>query len=406
LKKTIISVFQIVFLRMATLSPSSIFLFMSLRSTRIAIAIFFFISGFGFTTWASRIPDIQHKLQLNNAQLGTVLFAMPIGLILTLPVTGILLQRYSSRLILFAGTIAFNAMLACLGFVTHAWQLAIVLFLFGSSRNLMNISVNAQSVGIQALYNRSIITTFHGIWSIAGSAGAGLGLLLVALKVLPDWHFLCVGLALIITAIFAHPGTLNEPPSPQASGKKFILPDKHMFKFGLISFASMACEGTMYDWSGIYFEKAVHAPHHLIIAGYVAYMIAMSTGRFGGDKLVPRLGVKKMLLYSGILILAGFSTAALLPTMITAGLGFIMVGFGVACIIPLVFSIAGKSKTMGNGPAIAAVSTVGYVGFLMVPPVVGYLAQAAGLRWTFACIALLGLLIITLILQSKSLAED
>lgn len=373
----------------------------SARTTRIAIAVFFFISGFGFTTWASRIPDIQHKLQLNNAQLGTVLFALPLGLILTLPVTGMLLQRFSSRDIMFVGTLTFNLMLSCIGFVTQAWQLAIVLFFFGCSRNLMNISVNAQSVGIQKLYNRSIITTFHGIWSVAGSAGAALGWLLVALRILPDWHFLCVGALLIITGWFAYPETLREPPSPQASGRKFILPDRYLLKYGLISFASMACEGTMYDWSGIYFQKAVHAPRNMVIAGYVMYMIAMSAGRFGGDKLVHRLGVKTMIRYSGLLIFAGLGLSALLPAAVTAGLGFMMTGLGVSCVVPLVFSMAGRSKTMGNGPAIAAVSTVGYIGFLIVPPVVGYLAEAAGLRWTFAFIALFGLLIMIMIMNVK-----
>ena len=112
------------------------------RAARIAITLFFFISGFGFSSWASRIPDIQHRLQLNEAELGSLLFALPLGLILTLPVTGILLQRFSSRYIMMAGALVFNLMLCLLGFVSNTWQLAVVLFCFGSSRNLMNISMN------------------------------------------------------------------------------------------------------------------------------------------------------------------------------------------------------------------------------------------------------------------------
>lgn len=371
------------------------------RSARIAIAIFFFISGFGFSSWASRIPDIQHRLQLNEAQLGSLLFALPIGLILTLPVTGMLLQHFSSRNIMMVGTLVFNLMLSLIGFVTHPWQLVVLLFIFGCSRNLMNISVNAQSVAIQKFYTRSIITTFHGIWSLAGFGGAALGALMVYLEILPSWHFLGVGVVLILTGFYAFPNCLHQPPAPQSNGKRFILPDRHLLKFGLISFAVMACEGTMYDWSGIYFEKAVHAPKGIVTAGYVAYMIAMSIGRFSGDKVVHKLGVVTMIKYSGLLVFSGLSLAAILPHPVSAGIGFMLTGVGVSCVVPLVFSMAGKSKSMSGGPAIAAVSTVGYLGFLMVPPVVGYLAHAAGLRWAFAIIALFGIAITAMILRVK-----
>src|SRR5579863_8711093 len=143
--------------------------------TRVMVGIFFFVSGFGFYTWASRIPTIQQELHLNEAQLGAVLFALPVGLMGTLPVTGVLLSRFDSRRIMLIGAVFFNLMLCAIGFVTEAWQLVIALVCFGSSRNLMNISVNAQSIGVQGLYDRSIIARFHGIWSLAGFAGAAVG---------------------------------------------------------------------------------------------------------------------------------------------------------------------------------------------------------------------------------------
>jgi len=374
---------------------------MTPRSARIATTIFFFVSGFGFSTWASRIPDIQRKLQLNEAQLGSVLFALPLGLNLTLPVTGMLLQRYSSRNIMMLGVTVFNLMLSLIGFADTTWQLVIILFCFGSSRNLMNISVNAQSVAVQALYNRSIITTFHGVWSIAGFGGAALGAIMVYYSVLPSWHFLVVGLALIALGIYAFPDSPRVPPSPQANGRRFILPDRYLLKYGFISFAVMACEGTMYDWSSIYFHKAVAAPRGTETWGYVVYMIAMSAGRFGGDKVVHKLGIPSMIRYSGILIFCGLLLSAIFPHPIAAGLGFMMTGLGVSCVVPLVFSMASRSTNMSSGPAIAAVSTVGYIGFLIVPPVVGYLAEAAGLRWAFAIIAMFGVLIVALISKVK-----
>jgi len=166
---------------------------------RIATAVFFFVSGFGFSSWASRIPTIQKNLHLNEAQLGAVLFAMPAGLMCTLPITGYLLRRFSSRYIMITGAVLFNIMLCLVGVVSATWQLALVLFFFGSSRNLFNISANAQSIGVQAMYDRSIIATFHGIWSIAGFTAAAVGSLMISLNIAPSWHLLIA--AIVLTSL-------------------------------------------------------------------------------------------------------------------------------------------------------------------------------------------------------------
>ncbi len=361
------------------------------------VTIFFFVSGFGFSTWASRIPTIQQQLHLNEAQLGVVLFALPIGLMVTLPLTGVLLSRRDSRQIMMIGAVFFNLMLCGIGFATQTWQLAIALVCFGSSRNLMNISANAQSIGVQALYDRSIIARFHAVWSLAGFGGAALGSLMVSLSLSPAWHFLIVGLALTGLCLYAYPGTLPQQPAPRERRPWFALPDKTLAKYGLISFASMACEGTMFDWSGIFFREAVHASGKVATLGFVVYMTAMTLGRLTGDRLANRFGIKTMLTYSGCLIGAGLLLATLLPFPLTAGLGFILTGFGVSCVIPMVFSMAGRSAGMSSGSAIASVSTVGYLGFLIVPPLVGSVAQLAGMRGAFGMMAGFGVLITVLV---------
>ena len=369
----------------------------SRRQARAATFVFFFISGFGFSTWASRIPTIQQQLHLNEAALGGVLFAMPIGLMLTLPLTGYLLQRFSSRHVMFTGAILFNGMLALLGFVTHTWQLVAVLFCFGCSRNLFNISLNAQSVSLQALYDRSIIASFHGIWSLAGFGGAALGSLMVSLGVSTGWHFLAAGSAMVMLILCFYPYSINDAPSPNQRKASFILPDRHLLKYGLISFTSMACEGTMYDWSAIYLKKAVHASKEMATAGFAIYMVAMTMGRLAGDRLANRLGIRAMLQYSGVLICVGLLVAVSFPYAAVACIGYVMVGFGVSCVVPMVFSMAGKSSTLSSGPAIAAVSTVGYFGFLIVPPVVGFVAESASLRWSFGLIACMGALMTVIV---------
>lgn len=364
---------------------------------RIAIAVFFFVSGFGFATWASRIPTIQQKLHLNEAQLGAVLFAMPAGLMLTLPLTGFLLRRFSSRYIMLAGALLFNTMMCLVGFVNQTWQLVVVLFCFGSSRNLFNISANAQSLGVQAMYSRSIIASLHGIWSTAGFAAAAIGTLVVSANIGTSWHFLVVSILLTSLCCYFFKDSVHQLPSPHERKGSFVWPDRTMLKFGLVTFASMACEGTMYDWAAIYLRKATGAADGMATAGYAIYMVSMTLGRFTGDRLANSIGIRNMLKYSGMLMFSGLLLAAALPYTYIAAFGFILVGFGVSCVVPMTFSMAGKVKNMSGGPAIAAVSTVGYFGFLIVPPVVGFIAEAFNLRWSFALMSLLGVLVLWMV---------
>ncbi|MBO9563644.1 MAG: MFS transporter [Niastella sp.] len=361
---------------------------------RIAIAVFFFVSGFGFATWASRIPTIQQKLHLSEAELGAVLFAMPAGLMATLPLTGFLLRRFSSRYIMMTGAVLYNIMLCLVGFITQTWQLVVLLFFFGSSRNLFNISANAQSIGVQALYNRSIIASLHGIWSIAGFAAGSLGTFMVSVNIGTSWHFLAVSIVLTSLCCYFFKDSVHQLPSPHERKGAFVLPNRTMLKFGLITFASMACEGTMTDWAAIYLRKATGAAAGMATAGYAIYMASMTLGRFTGDRLANRLGVKTLLRSCGVLMFSGLLLAALFPYTLFGWFCFVLVGFGVSCIVPMTFSMAGKVKGMSGGPAIAAVSTVGYFGFLVVPPAVGFIAEALNLRWSFALMSLLGGLII------------
>ncbi|MDB5116765.1 MAG: transporter [Mucilaginibacter sp.] len=367
------------------------------KQLRIANAVFFFISGFGYASWASRIPTIQHQLHLNEAQLGGILFALPIGLMLTLPLTGRLLSTYSSRSVMLFGALFFSVVLGFIGFSFSVWQLVLGLFCFGVSRNLFNISTNAQAVGVQALYDKSIMATFHGIWSLAGFAGAAGGYFMVYYNIGTAYHLLGVSILLIIFTLWFISGTIYQEPVPQQRKKLFTLPEKSLITFSLICFASMACENTMYDWSGIYFEKVIHVSRAGATAGFVVYMIAMTLGRFVGDAAVNKFGIKNLLRFSGVFIFCGLLLSVLFPFQLTAAFGFILVGLGVSCIVPMVFQMAGKSTTMSSGTALASISSIGYLGFLIVPPFIGFIAQVAGLQWSFGLISLLGALIVVLV---------
>jgi len=371
------------------------------RAARIAVGTFFFIAGICFASWASRIPDIQLHLHLNEAQWGSVLFALPVGSMVILPLVGFLITKFSSRIVMFVGSFLYAGLLCLIGVVDATWQLVTVLFFFGMSGNLMNISVNTQGVGVEVLYNRSIIASFHGLWSLAGFMGGAIGTFMVSQTISPLLHFIIIACLIGMFAVIMFRYSLQHDVSKQNNEKGFALPGKSLLKLGVIAFCSMACEGCMFDWSGIYFRDVVKSPQHLVTLGYTAFMATMATGRFLGDWLVTRLGVKHVLQLSGCVIALGLLTAIVVPNIYTATTGFLLTGFGVSSVVPLAYGLAGKSQIMSAGMAIAAVSTVGYLGFLFGPPVIGYIAKAANLRYSFLLMALLGSCIIVLASKVK-----
>ena len=324
---------------------------------------------------------------------------------LTMPVTSWLLSKYSSRAVMLAGSLFLSVILIGIGFAGSMWQLILTLLCFGSARNLMTLSINTQGVAVQAIYHKSIMATFHGIWSLAGFAGAAFGLVMVYFNIAPAYHFLLVSIALVGFTLYFINDTVYQLPIKQETKKPvFSLPDKYLLKFSLICFACMACENTMYDWSALYFQKEVNPSKTIATAAFVIYLVAMTSGRFIGDKLVTRAGIKTVLKFSGMFIFCGLAIAVALPYTITACFGFILVGFGVSCIVPMIFGLAGKSKTMSSSSALASISTVGYLGFVLIPPFVGFVAQTASLRLSFGIIAAFGALIVFLV--SKLNTED
>ncbi len=367
------------------------------RRHRQAVAAFFFLLGFSFASWASRIPIIQQKLGLNEASLGLVLLSLPAGLMLSLPVSGWLVNQKGSKKILILAAVLYGCLLVTLGMANTILQLVIGLFCFGFVGNMCNISVNTQAVGVEALYKRNIMASFHGIWSLAGFSGAALGTVMSSMSVPPRTHFLIVlGVGLCIVVLAAR-FVLQHDVRSSEKQPVFVLPDRSLLVLGLIAFCSMMCEGAMFDWSGIYFKKVVHAKPSLVSAGYTAFMCTMAISRFVADFFTNRYGFKRIIQVSGLVIMSGLMLAVALPHFYTAIAGFLLVGAGVSSVVPLVYSAAGRSKKMSAGVALAAVSTISFFGFLFGPPVIGLLAAASSLRLSFAVIAFVGLCVTLLV---------
>jgi len=374
------------------------------KRIRIAVALFYFSMGLCFASWASRIPDIKTALKLSDAAFGTILFALPVGQFLMMPFSGKLVTHLgSSKVILFAVPL-YALSLTNLGLATQGWHLAIGLFLFGVFGNMCNIAINTQGIAAEKLYERPIMSAFHGGWSIAGFTGALVGLAMINLKVLPYLHFWIVIIMVFVIISMNYRMLIQGKSGPaMASAKKkfFSKPDSTLLQLGVIGFCSMASEGAMFDWSGVYFKDVVKAPSSLVILGYTSFMIMMASGRFVADGLAARFGRKHLLQVSGIMISSGLFLSVFFPYVLTSTIAFMMVGLGVSSIVPSVYSAAGKHKTIAPGIALATVSSVSFLGFLMGPPLIGYISAAAGLRYSFAVIGIFGIGITLLVSKIK-----
>ena len=377
-----------------------------LSQRRVALGALFFFMGICFASWAARIPDIQSKFQLSEGQLGTLLLCLPIGSMVGLPIAGWSVHHYGSRIVILICSFAYALTLPLIGLAPNLWVIAPVLILFGMLGNIMNISLNTQALGLENQLGKSILASFHGVWSMAGFTGAGLGAGMIFLSFSPAAHYVVVALLSILMILLSQKFVINDK---QAAGEEGGLvlrkPDSLLLRVGLISFLGMMAEGCMFDWSGVYFKKIVEAEPELVSLGYVCFMGAMASGRFVTDKAINRYGKIPVLQVSGILIFLGLLLAVLFPSLYTAALGFLMVGFGVASIVPVAYGIAGRSKLYSPSVALAMVSTLSFFGFLVGPPLIGFIAEAFNLKISFALIAINGLGILLLTSFSKQVFD-
>jgi MFS family permease len=368
-----------------------------LSKRRIALGAMFFFMGICFASWAARIPDIQAKFQLSEGELGTLLLCLPIGSLVGLPIAGWSVHHYGSRIVILICSFAYALTLPLIGLSPSIWVIVPVLASFGLLGNIMNISLNTQALGLEDQLGKSILASFHGLWSMAGFTGAGLGAGMIFLQFSPAAHYGVVALLSVVIILFSQKYVIKDKrEDAEAGGLVLKKPDQLLLRVGVIAFLGMMAEGCMFDWSGVYFKKIVEAEPALVSVGYVCFMGAMAAGRFVTDKATNRFGKLPVLQVSGVLIFMGLVLAVAIPNLYTAALGFLLVGFGVASIVPVAYGIAGRSKLYSPSVALALVSTLSFFGFLVGPPVIGFIAELFNLKVSFAFIAFNGIGILLL----------
>ena len=359
---------------------------------RIALSTCFFLSGFCFSSWASRIPTIKTIFNFSEADLGNLLLVMPIASLIGLPISGWMVSKFSSRNPLVLSMLFFAASLFIVGYTNNIVALVIAVAVFSFCMRIINIFMNTQTITLQKKFKRKIIGSFHGIWSAGGLTGVALCTLLLKFNISIATHMLIVTLFTFTAASVAYFYLLKNDRSTSGNKIKFGKPDPFIFYLGILIFFASVCEGGMFDWSSVYFKDVVG--EEIFTLGYFTFMVFMAISRFSSDRVIEKIGMQKSYYLSAILIVLGIATVILLPYFWPALVGFSLIGLGTAAVIPMIFISAGDSTKYSAGMAISIISTYGILGRLLGPPIIGYLAELFSLKLAFLLFLGCGMMLI------------
>lgn len=381
------------------------------EKVRYAVLCFFLAQGLCFSSWASRIPDIKGIFDVSYAfYWGLVLFLIPVGKFIAIPLAGYLVSKLGSRIMVQVSILGYGLSLFCIGMASHIIMLGACLFFFGVFWNLCDISLNTQAIGIERLYGKTIMATFHGGWSLAACMGALIGFIMILNDVPPFYHFSLIAVIILLIVLSCRHLLQEDAPvevkkeEAEKPSRRFRMPEKLLLQLGLVGLFALIVESAMFDWSGIYFESVLEVPKSLQI-GFLVFMVMMTAGRFLTNYAYRIFGKKNVLLIAGGLIFAGFLTSSLLGDVFTDmtmkviinSLGFMLVGLGISSMVPTIYSFVGAKSKTPLGIALTILSSISFIGSLVAPLLIGAITQVFSIRYAYLVIGLLGLCIILMV---------
>lgn len=356
---------------------------------RLAVNVIFLINGLLYASWLSRLPDIQRQYGMSHSQTGLVLLALGLGALLAMPATGMLISRFGSHRITAVSALLFCLLASLAPVMGTMARLAALLFVLGMSTGVMDVAMNAQAVVVEKRYARPLMSSFHAVFSGGMMAGALLGAVFTRQNITLAGHlWTVVGLCLaaVLWAV-RHLSSAERSASTASESSGFQWPVRLLWMIGTIAFCSMLSEGTMADWSTIYMREIAHATPGVAPAGLSAFSAAMMLGRIVGDFGRTRFGDATLLIITSIIATAGTLLMILVPTpLVTIG-AMGLVGIGLSVVSPIAYSTAGSVDNLPPGVGISMVTTIGYSGFLLGPPIIGFLADWNTLRASMTFVA-------------------
>jgi MFS family permease len=355
-----------------------------MKIKRISVAAFFFVNGFLYANWTSRIPELQSFFELSNSELGTLLFIHAAGALLAMPFAGGLVARFGSVNITRVAAFLFCVIIALLVLFQNVWIAAIFFFLLGAASGATDVAMNGQAVFVERLYARPIMSSFHAVFSIGMALGAASGALFTNLSWALFPHLLLTAIVGIIILLLAGLNLVNDAPDLSIKNttkrKAFVLPTQAILPLGIIAFCGMTGEGSMADWSALFMNKVVGNTEFMGAVAFGTFATAMTLARIFGDYFTLKLGKRKLLIFDGFIAIIGLSMALFFASTWMTLVGFFLIGLGLATIVPIIYSTAGNIEGVEPSTGIAMATTIGYTGFFVGPPTIGFLSDYFGLR--------------------------
>jgi len=349
---------------------------------RLAITAIFFVNGALFASWASRIPAIADHVGVTTGQLGLALLSPAVGAILTMPLVGHLLPGRSSRAFVAFGVVGLSIAVLLPALAPSLLTLAGALVLVGVTNSALDIAMNAQGVTIERDMGRPILSSLHAAFSFGGFAGAGLGALAAALAVAPEAHIafaavLFGGIGLVALRPLLR---IDEDPDAHAERLPWHRLPPRLLLMGIACFFCFLAEGGAQDWSAKLVDDELDGSAALGAVAYAVFAAGMGVGRLLADRAWARWGAVRLLRGSTALAAVGFAIALAIGTPVVAVAGFGALGLGLSGVAPTLFRSAADEPGVPTGPALAATSSLGYLGFLAGPALIGGIAEATSLR--------------------------
>jgi predicted MFS family arabinose efflux permease len=359
-------------------------------STRFA----FLITGLAMSAWAPLIPFVKARLAIGESTLGLLILCFGVGSLLAMPVTGLLVNRYGCRRVISSSLLLMCLSLVCLAIAPGVSGMAINLLIFGMMLGATDVAMNMQAVVVEKASGRAMMSGFHGFYSLGGIFGAVVMSALLWLGLSPFHALLSLTAVLLLMLIYCAKDLLpkdNLENSPRNnSGERepfFVLPRGKVLLIGALCFVAFLSEGAVLDWSAVFLNsiRAIDPVHAGL--GYACFSVAMTIGRFTGDKIVNILGGTRVVLWGGLFAATGFLLVVFVPFTAAAFIGFTLVGVGASNIVPVLFTAAGNQDSMPMGLAISAVVSMGYAGLLAGPAMIGFIAESSSLNVSFGIVA-------------------
>lgn len=353
-------------------------------STRLA----FLITGLAMSAWAPLVPFAQERLGVNEATLGALLLCLGGGSLVAMPLTGPLVNKFGCRKFLTFSLLLMCFSLVFLGVAASIPTLALTLLIFGLSLGATDVAMNMQAVIVEKASGRSMMSGFHGFYSLGGIFGAVVISGLLWLSLSPFQSLLVLAVVLLAMLAYTVPKLL--PYGNNTDGKRepfFVLPRGKVLLLGSLCFIVFLAEGSVLDWSAVFLSQVRAVDPVQAGLGFACFSVAMTIARLTGDRIVQRLGGKRILLWGGSCAAFGFAMVVLVPYTFTAYIGFTLIGLGASNIVPVLFTAAGNQKSMPMGPAISAVVSLGYAGLLAGPALIGFIAELSSLSISLLIVA-------------------